>query len=354
MGKLYRYRIGTGIHAITYDESKYELEVGGLRVDIQLKPLQVLSALLKKTGEIVTREELFAEVWHGRPTVDNVLPNAITKLRNALGSENSGLIENTPRVGYRFTGHFARVAVGQDLASRMALAEGQSVPNRPGYALQRLLGSSHGYEAWLARHRETGDLRVYKFAEDAQALAGLKREATLSRVLRDRLGERPDIVRMLGWSFDESPFFLESEYGGQNLLEWHRSGDRLGSLDERARVDLFLKIAGAVAAAHSVGVLHKDIKPANILVAPDGDAWRVRLADFGSGRLIDPERLEQIGITALGMTVTDGLSMDETHGTLITQLPSCFAINRPPFGATSIPWACCCSRSWPATSTNSW
>jgi non-specific serine/threonine protein kinase len=320
MGKVYRYRIGAGSNAIRYDESRLELEVGGLRVDIQPKPLQIFSALLAKAGEIVTREELFTDIWLGRPTVDNVIPNAVSKLRNALGPENSRLIENVPRVGYRFTGRFERISVGQEVASRLDLAAGREVPHRPGYILLRLLGRSNAYEAWLAVGGRSDDLRVFKFAADAPQLSGLKREATLSRLLQDRLGDRGDMVRVLDWRFDSPPFFLESGYGGQNLAQW-QAGGGLRSLDEPARLELFLQIAAAVAAAHSVGVLHKDLKPGNVLISRGEHGWRVRLSDFGSGRLLDPDRLRQLGITALGMTMADGIGSDAARGTLMYAAP---------------------------------
>src|SRR5205814_4837913 len=122
-------------------------------------------------------------------------------------------------------------------------------------------------------------------------LRALKREVTVFRFLRESLGERPDFVRILEWNFDSQPSFLESEYGGPNLSEWAETQGRLAGLPLEKRVGLVARIAETVAAARGAGVLHKDLKPANVLVAPTADGEeQIRLADFGSASLVEPSR----------------------------------------------------------------
>jgi len=77
-----------------------------------------------------------------------------------------------------------------------------------------------------------------------------------------------------------------------------------------------------VAAAHSVGVLHKDLKPTNVLVAlTDAGDWLVKLTDFGSSRLLEPERLAELGITQLGLTMTASVLSDSGSGTPLYLAP---------------------------------
>jgi len=318
---LYRYRFGN----CEFDEARFELQVSGQPVEVQRKPLEILSYLLAHAGEVVTKDELLATVWEGRPTVENVLANAITKLRSALGPDHADRILTQPRVGYRFVGPLERIAVGRAFASHLDLKGGEAVPGRANFVLETPLGSSSGSEVWTARHAKTRELRVYKFSPDGERLAGLKREATLFRVLRDSLGDRPDIARIVDWNFETPPFFLECEYGGLNLLEWAETEQHLASMPLPERLELFLRIADAVAAAHSVGVLHKDLKPANVLVAawPEG-GWQIQLTDFGSGRLLEPDRLAEMGITRLGLTQTTVLA-DSTSGTPLYLAPELLA-----------------------------
>jgi non-specific serine/threonine protein kinase len=113
-----------------------------------------------------------------------------------------------------------------------------AVPGREHWRLVRALDVSASSEVWLATHPKTRELRVFKFASSAVRLKGLKREVTVSRFLRESLGEHPDLVRVLEWNFDTHPFFLESEYGGLNFAEWAESQGGLARIPLGVRLDL--------------------------------------------------------------------------------------------------------------------
>lgn len=309
----YRYRFGSA----EFDEARAELRVRGLPVELQFKPLQLLSLLLSQPGEVLQKEEIYRQLWGDRVTADNVMANAVLKLRTALGPDNGGRVATVARQGYRLDGPVERVAVGRRLASRLDLVVGAPVPGRDHFVLVELLDQSHQNETWRARQPRSGESRVYKFAVDGKRLAALKREATVYRLLHDSLGERPDIARVLDWNFDTPPCFLECEDGGLSLPRWAEGGALLG-MSGAERLDLALQVVDAVAAAHAVGVLHKDLKPQNVLVAPAapaGAAWQVRLTDFGNAALLDPQRLQALNITALGMTVSADAGSSDLSGT---------------------------------------
>jgi DNA-binding winged helix-turn-helix (wHTH) protein len=83
-----------------------ELRKQGVRIKLQEQPFHILTVLLQRPGEVVTREELRSQNWPADTFVDfdNSLNTAINKLREALGdsADNPRFIETLPRRGYRF------------------------------------------------------------------------------------------------------------------------------------------------------------------------------------------------------------------------------------------------------------
>ncbi|TXH65324.1 MAG: tetratricopeptide repeat protein [Thermomonas sp.] len=287
-----------------FDESRWQLRVAGQDVELEHKPLEVLQYLLRHAGEAVTKDELLAEVWAGRIVVEAVLTNAVGKLRRALTDEAQDIVTTLPRVGYRLSVPVSRQAV-EFVPHAGRLEVGDAVPRRPNWKLETALARTGGNEVWLARHAKTREARVFKFSLAGKGLAGLKREVTVARLLREALGERDDFVHVLDWDFEQAPYFIEAGYGGISL-------DRLdiSNLSLERRLALYIQAADAVGAAHGVGVLHKDLKPANLLVHGEGDEARMRVADFGSSRLFDSGIIDELGITRLGLTQTQVMSSD--------------------------------------------
>ena len=85
--------------------------------------------------------------------------------------------------------------------------------------------------------------------------------------------------------------------------------------------------------SESLGILHKDLKPANILVETRDSGPFVRLTDFGNASLLDPDRLETLGITRLGMTVDEGANL--LSGTPLYMAPELFA-GQPPSARSDV------------------
>ncbi len=117
-----------------------------------------------------------------------------------------------------------------------------------------------------------------------EALARFEREAQALARLR-----HPGIAQIYeAGTYDDGgvslPYFaLEYIPSARTIVEYAQSK----KLDTHARLELFLQVCDAVHYGHQRGVIHRDLKPGNILVDPEG---RVRIIDFGVARAIDAER----------------------------------------------------------------
>jgi len=324
-GRLWRFA------GCEFDELSLQLRVKGRLAELELKPLEVLLQLLLHAGEVVTKEALLDAVWPGLNVVDGSLATAVSKLRKALGDAESQIVLTISRVGYRLAVPVQTVvALAPTQWKELQLQPGDGVPGREQWRLERRLDLSHSSEVWLAEHPKTRELRVFKFASNEARLKGLKREVTVARFLRESLGERPEFVRVLEWNLETHPYVLESEYGGQNLAEWAKEQGDLKNVPLTTRVSILAEVARAVAAAHDAGVLHKDLKPANILLKTQaGGSWQIKVADFGSASLVEPARLRALGITNLGLTQTGGPQSPSLTGTLMYLAPEVLSGQAP-------------------------
>jgi predicted Ser/Thr protein kinase len=157
------------------------------------------------------------------------------------------------------------------------------------YEIDRLLGRGGTGAVYLA-HRADGqfeqkvavkvidiplasELFRERFRQERQILAGL---------------QHPYIARLLdGGITEEGELYLAMEY--VDGVPIHRYCDER-KLSQAQRIDLFLRACGAVQFAHQNFVVHRDLKPDNILVAGDGTP---RLLDFGTAKLLSPSMDKQ-------------------------------------------------------------
>jgi len=216
----------------------------------------------------------------------------------------------------------------------------QPVPGTE-WELEEKLGEGGFGEVWLARHRRTKEVRVFKFCFRADRLRSLKREMTLFRIMKEVLGERNDIARLYDIQFEEAPYYLVLEYtSGGNLAEWIERRGGFDNVPLNLRLEIVAQVATALAAAHSVGVIHKDVKPSNILIEDRKDgapaaspvtSIQVRLTDFGIGQLADPQALQRAGITATGFTETASAmtELSSRTGTRLYMAPELLAGRTP-------------------------
>jgi serine/threonine protein kinase len=138
---------------------------------------------------------------------------------------------------------------------------------------------------WEARQESLNRLVAVKVDERK-----LDTEAEQRRFLREagaagRMSGHPGIVTVhdAGLLIDDRPFLVMELCPGGSLTKWITADPRPS---QRRVREVGVRIADALAAAHLLGVLHRDVKPANILIDAYNNAG---LADFGLAALIDPD-----------------------------------------------------------------
>jgi non-specific serine/threonine protein kinase len=316
---------------VTFDEASLVLTVGGAPVELEHRPLELLGLLLRHAGEVVTKDEILDEIWPARTVTEASLTKCMARLRQALGDDGQTLIRTVHGYGYRLMGPVsiqpgARPA--RALPAEFDFKPGDAVPLRPNWKLVERLGTGGFGDVWLGEQAKTHDRRVFKFGQDGAQLAALRREIALSRLLQSGLGLRDDLNRLLDWNLEEPPYFVETEWSSEgNLGQWF---ERHPDAPIAERITVIAEIADALAAAHSMGVLHKDLKPANILVhlSPDGHP-RIRLSDFGSGHALDPGRLRAYAITEPEPPRAEPGQPETSGGTPIYRAPELLAGGMP-------------------------
>ncbi len=203
-----------------------------------------------------------------------------------LAEELSGCLEALELMRGAVSGQPDRSGAG---TAKGAVGEGQGPPGRPPGALPRL----HGYAVveeigrggmgvvYKALQLATKRIVALKFlAEGMQASPNARRRFEREIELAAAL-DHPGIVRVLESGEEDGRAYCAMEFVDGMGLPAFIAGDSLGVTD---KLTLFCQIAEAVQYAHHRAVIHRDLKPGNILVDASG---RARILDFGLARFAD-------------------------------------------------------------------
>jgi len=160
------------------------------------------------------------------------------------------------------------------------------------YLLDRLIGRGSVGEVWLAHDTAAGRTVALKIlsvtaGEDPDYRRRFEREASIGARL-----DNPHVVPIHAFGEQQGRLFLDMAHipGVDVAGRLH-----IGPMDTPQAVDIVAQVAQALDAAHAAGLVHRDVKPANIIVHASGFAY---LIDFGIARASD-----QTNITATGFTV---------------------------------------------------
>ncbi len=206
------------------------------------------------------------------------------------------------------------------------------------YTVERKLGSGGMATVFLA-HDTVLDRPVAvkvlatHLADDDQFRERFLREARLAAKF-----VHPNVVQVYDADEDERGPFIVMEY-----VEGHTLSEELrhrGRLPPAEAVGIGVQVCAALDAAHAAGLVHRDIKPQNILLRPDG---RVKIADFGIARSLAATRHTEIG-TVLGTAAY--LAPEQARGEEVTPAADIYSLGvvlyelltgRTPFEADTLP-----------------
>ncbi len=180
---------------------------------------------------------------------------------------------------------------------------GNTVDGR--YELRRDLGRGAGGLVFEARHCFTGRRVALKIvapdvprAQLTELRARLEREARALAAVR-----HPGVVEILdgGVLDDGTPYIVMENLEGRTLEGLLATR---GRLSVENTISLALQLCAALEAAHDAGVIHRDLKPGNVLIVRDRDGLeRVKLVDFGTAQIQIQGASQEAKLTAIGALV---------------------------------------------------
>jgi eukaryotic-like serine/threonine-protein kinase len=158
------------------------------------------------------------------------------------------------------------------------------------YELQDVVGRGGMALVYRARDRRRKQpVAVKLLADNLAADPELRQRFSREAALAERL-EHPNVVRVLDSGETDGRAFIVLEYvEGPNLAEELL---RVGRLAPARVAELGVQAAAALAHAHARGLVHRDVKPQNLLLASDGT---LKVSDFGIARIVDGTQLTQVG-----------------------------------------------------------
>jgi serine/threonine protein kinase len=255
----------------------------GAVVRLSEQPLRILLALIERPHEVVSRQELRGKLWSDRTVVEfeHSINAAVNRLRHVLGdsAQHPQFIETLARRGYRWMVPVEWLAGPDSPAVTKLPASAGPIGRRVShYRLLEVLGGGGMGIVYKAEDLQLGRCVALKFLGEEyscnrRAITRLEAEARSLSAL-----DHPNICTIFDvGEHDGRPFLAMQLLQGQTLRQRIESaqGSAFAPLE---LCDVAIGILAGLAAAHEKGIVHRDVKPANIFLTARGE---VKLLDFG-------------------------------------------------------------------------
>ncbi len=267
-----------------------ELRKRGIRIKLPRQAFQLLAALAERPGELVTRDQLQSILWPNETIVefDHSINTAVKRIREALSdsADRPRYLETLPRRGYRFMADVDRIETPPPRLPVKPPIDwsdplGKIVSH---YRVLEVLGKGRMGIVYRAEDIRLGRSVALKFLpvdleSDAAALQRFEQEARMASAL-----SHPNICTIYEVEAHEGRPFIAME-----LLEDETLRDRIvrkapgAALSAAELLDSGIAVADALEAAHTSGIIHRDIKPGNIFLTRRGE---VKVLDFGLAKVL--------------------------------------------------------------------
>jgi Tol biopolymer transport system component/DNA-binding winged helix-turn-helix (wHTH) protein len=246
------------------DLGSRELRKRGIRLHLPDQSFEILAMLVERPGDVISRDEIRDRLWPNGTVVEfeHSVSSAVQRLRDRLGDSATAprFIETLPRRGYRFVA---------------SVQTGTSAPSSPHFRILDELGQGGMGVVYRAEDLILGRTVALKFlpedlARHPPSVERFRREARALASLN-----HPGICVLYGVEEHEGRLCLVMEYLEGQPLSRLKEG---GPLTLKEALNIAVQASEAIAAAHAVGIVHRDITPANIFVTGGG---QVKILDFG-------------------------------------------------------------------------
>src|ERR1051326_1569649 len=276
-----------GVRILRFGEFELDVRAAELRrnserVRLQEQPFRLLAMLLEHPGEVVLREEIRKRLWPNDTVVEvsHGINAAVLRLREALGdsAEDPRYIETVARRGYRFKGRAETGSATPREADTEADTQDLAGKTVAHYRVFEKLGSGGMGVVYRGEDLKLGRQVALKFlpqelAGEPVAVGRFDREARAASAL-----SHPNICTV----------YAVEEHAGQPIIVMEFiEGETLqavlanGALGAERALPIAVQLPAALDAAHRKGVVHRDLKPGNVILTANG----VKVLDFGLARM---------------------------------------------------------------------